>query len=132
MGSVIDTIECPNCKNEAWNDYYYRTGEEYTNCQNCGYHHSVTIKEKSRDKKELTEDDFKIVECANPFGAFRIKYKDEICTTCGSLRSKAEWKRLQKDVKEEEHYPNVEYFMLSQFIKGKIVITTIINNEEDI
>jgi len=132
MGSVIDTIECPNCKNEAWSDFYYKTGEEYINCQSCGYYYAATIKEKNRDKEELTEDDFKIVECIKPFGAFRLKYKDEIGTTCGSLRNKTEWKRLQKDVKEDEHYSDIEFFMLSQVIDGKIVETTIINNEKNI
>ena len=34
MGSVIDYIECPNCKGEdaAVSDYYYKTGEEYIFC----------------------------------------------------------------------------------------------------
>ena len=44
MGSVIDYIECPNCKHEAYSDFYYKTGEEYVNCQNCGYHYSATFK----------------------------------------------------------------------------------------
>jgi uncharacterized Zn finger protein len=36
MGSVLDYIECPNCKLEAMDDFYYKTGEEYVNCGNCG------------------------------------------------------------------------------------------------
>jgi transcription elongation factor Elf1 len=36
MGSVIDNIECPNCNHEAFSDFYYKTGEQYINCNNCG------------------------------------------------------------------------------------------------
>ena len=44
MGSVIDYIECPNCKQEAFSDFYYKTGEDYINCGSCGYHYAQTLK----------------------------------------------------------------------------------------
>ena len=57
MGSVIDHIECPNCKQEAYSDFYYKTGEEYVNCNNCGYHRSATIVNRDKKLSELTEED---------------------------------------------------------------------------
>ena len=55
MGSVIDYIECPNCKAEAYSDFYYKTGEEYINCNNCGYHYSATYK-RDDDGEFVTQD----------------------------------------------------------------------------
>lgn len=42
---------------EAIVDYYYKTGEEYINCGNCGYHYSATIKDTDKLLTELTQDD---------------------------------------------------------------------------
>ena len=57
MGSVIDYIECPNCSYEAYNDYYYKTGEEYTMCNNCGYSYSAQIINRDKPLDELTDED---------------------------------------------------------------------------
>ena len=54
MGSVLDFIECPNCKHEASDDFYYKTGEEYIFCQNCGYHRSATIINRDKALNELS------------------------------------------------------------------------------
>ena len=52
MGSVIDYIECPRCgQPNCFNDYYYKTGEEFTNCPDCGYYVSIVIKDSSKEKK---------------------------------------------------------------------------------
>ena len=126
MGSVIDYIECPNCKTEAFSDFYYKTGEEYINCNNCGYYYSATIKSRDKNLNELTDEDWNIQECISPFGAYRLKYKDEVGTTCGSLRNEAEWNELVKNVKEDDQYSQVEYFQLSQFIEGQIVVKHIV------
>ena len=56
MGSVIDYIECPNCKCEAYDDFYYKTGEQYINCNNCGYHYSATIINRDKNLNELTDE----------------------------------------------------------------------------
>jgi len=126
MGSVIDYIECPNCKTEAHSDYYYKSGEEYINCNNCGYYFSATIKNRDKKLNELTDEDWDIQECINPFGAYRLKYVGDVATQCGSLRNEAEWNELVKNVKEDDQYFIVEYFQLSQFINGEIVETSII------
>ena len=126
MGSVIDYIECPNCKTEAHSDFYYKSGEEYINCNNCGYYYSATIKSRDKAYSELTDEDWNIQECISPFGAYRLKYKNEIGTTCGSLRNEAEWNELVKNVKEDDQYSQVEYFQLSQFIDEQIVTQHIV------
>ncbi len=74
MGSVLDYIACPNCKTEAFVDYYYKTGEEYINCANCGYHKSVTIINRDKRLDELVDSDWEVKELKNPYGAYRFKY----------------------------------------------------------
>ena len=45
MGSVIGNIECTRCgSEECFEDYYYKTGEVYISCPDCGYHYSSFIK----------------------------------------------------------------------------------------
>ena len=126
MGSVIDYIECPNCKAEAHSDFYYKSGEEYINCNNCGYYYSATIKSRDKAYSELTDEDWNIQECISPFGAYRLKYKESVSTQCGSLRNEAEWNELVKNVKEDDQYSQVEYFQLSQFIDEQIVTQHIV------
>ena len=125
MGSVIDYIECPNCKHEASDDFYYKTGEEYINCGNCGYHRSATI--VSRDKKlsELTEDDWKVEELKNPYGAYRLKVYHSVATQCGSLETESELAELLQHLSNNE---TVEYCSVSRFIDNKIVEELLINN----
>ena len=126
MGSIIDYIECPNCKAEAHSDFYYKSGEEYINCNNCGYYYSATIKSRDKAYSELTDEDWNIQECISPFGAYRLKYKESVSTQCGSLRNEAEWNELVKEIQEDDQYSQVEYFQLSQLIDEQIVVKYII------
>jgi ribosomal protein L37E len=124
MGSVIDHIDCPNCGEEAWSDFYYKTGEEYTFCNHCGYNKSITIKNRDKKLTELTEDDWDISELANPYGAYRIEIKEAIGSHCGCLKSAEEFEELKTLMAED--IDKMEQFELSQFIDGKIVITDIL------
>ena len=125
MGSVIDYIECPNCKQEAYSDFYYKTGEEYVNCQNCGYHHSATIINRDKLLNELTDEDWKVVELKNPYGAYRIKYYDSVAYECGSLENEEDFVQLLVQVRELD---NIEYFSINRFVDGKIMTIDIIDN----
>lgn len=125
MGSVIDYIECPNCKHEAYSDFYYRTGEEYINCQNCGYHYSVTIIDRDKSLDELTEDDYEIKELKNPYGAYRVKHYDWIGTECGSIESESIFNLMKS---EAEKHDDIEYFTVSRFVDGEIKVEHIIDN----
>ena len=125
MGSVIDYIECPNCKQEAWMDFYYKTGEEYVSCNNCGYHRSATILNRDKKLSELTQDDWKIDELKNPFGAYRLKLYHSTGTQCGSLANEEQYNELKKTI---ENDTQVEFCNVSRLIDGEIVIKIIIDN----
>jgi len=126
MGSVIDYIECPNCKCEAYDDFYYKTGEQYINCNNCGYHYSATIINRDKNLDELTETDWEIKELKNPYGSYRIKHYDSDITQCGGLEYEQEFINLKKWVEEET--TDVEYFSISRFVDGEIKVEDIIDN----
>ena len=125
MGSVIDYIECPNCGQEAYSDFYYKTGEEYINCNNCGYHYSATIKNRDKRLDELTDDDWEIIEIKHPYASFRIKMYDSIGYQCGSFTNENELNELKQEISKHD---DVELFTISQLIDGEIVETTIIDN----
>ena len=126
MGSVIDYIECPNCGHEAYDDFYYKTGEEYINCQNCGYHRSATIINRDKALNELKDEDWQIIELKNPYGAYRFKTVSDVATTCGSFETEEAFEDLKKAVAQME---NVEYFSVSRFIDGEIKIQVIYENK---
>ena len=125
MGSVIDYIECPNCKHEASDDFYYKTGEEYINCGNCGYHRSATIINRDKNLNELTESDWNIEELKNPFGAYRLKVYHSVSTQCGSLENEEQYNELKKNIEADVE---IEYCSVSRFIDNKIVEELLINN----
>ena len=77
MGSVIDYIDCPRCGNEAHDEFYYKTGEEYTTCTHCGYSRKFYIdnmEELGNDSEIGTMPNYKIEEY-EPNGIYRIKQK---------------------------------------------------------
>jgi hypothetical protein len=125
MGSVLDYIECLNCKSEASSDFYYKTGEEYVNCGNCGYHFSATIVNRDKKLSELTDDDWKIDELKNPYGAYRLKSYHSIATQCGSLENEEQYNELKKTIEVDV---NVEFCSVSRLIDGEIVTEMVIDN----
>ena len=134
MGSVIDYIECPNCKHEAYSDFYYKTGEEYVNCQNCGYHYSATYK-RDEEGKYVTKDGtdnlsfdnliMETKELKNPYGAYRIKHYDAIGYMCGSLEREEDFVQLLVQVREQA---NVETFRINRFVDGEILKISVVDN----
>jgi len=125
MGSVLDYIECPNCKHEASDDFYYKTGEEYVNCNNCGYHFSATIVNRDKKLSELVEEDWKIEELKNPYGAYRIKVYHSPIRQCGSLETESEYAELLQHLSNND---NVEFCSVSRLIDGEIVTEMVIDN----
>lgn len=125
MGSVIDYIECPNCKHEAYDDFYYKTGEEYVNCQNCGYHYSSTIINRDKLLTELTDEDWEIKELKNPYGAYRIKVYESDVMECGSLSSEEQFVELLANIREMD---TIELFTISRFVDGEIKVIHVIDN----
>jgi Zn ribbon nucleic-acid-binding protein len=125
MGSVLDYIECPNCKLEAMDDFYYKTGEEYVNCGNCGYHYSATIKNREKRLDLLTDKDWKITELKKPYGSYRIKSYDGVGYLGGSLSNKKEFIELKTNCETDT---NIETLTVSRFLNGKIKFETVIDN----
>ena len=128
MASVIDYIECPNCKKEAYSDYYYKTFEEYIICNNCGYRKSVTIKNRDKKLSELTEDDWQVNKLENPYGAYRIKMYESMGYVCGSLENEDQLNELKKQCKQDD---TIEFVTVSRFVDGKIKEETIIDNVQE-
>ena len=134
MGSVISDIECPNCGQDAFSDFYYKSGEEYVNCQHCGYHYSATYKTDD-DGEYITKDGtnkytfdnliMETNELKNPYGAYRIKYYDSVSTLCGSLGNEEGFVGLLIQVREQD---NVESFPVSRFVDGEIKVIHVIDN----
>ena len=135
MGSVIDYIECPNCEHEAYSDFYYKTGEEYVNCQNCGYHCSVEYKRDNDTGKLITKDGtddhsfdnliMETKELKNPYGAYRIKQYDSVGYECGSLKTEEDFVNLLANIREQN---NIELFSISRFVDGEIKVIDVIDN----
>ena len=134
MASVIDYIECPHCGTEAYSDFYYKTGEEYVNCQNCGYHYSATYK-RDDNGEFVTKDGtnnytfdnliMETKELKNPYCAYRIKQYDTVGYECGSLSNEEEFVTLLANIKEQT---NIELFSINRFIDGEIVTIDVIDN----
>ena len=125
MGSVIDNIECLNCKQEAFSDFYYKSGEEYINCNNCGYHYSATIINRDKKLNELTDDDWKIVELKNPYGAYRISGYDSKGFLCGALENEEQANELKANCEQDD---TIEYLQISRFVDDEIKVEIVVDN----
>ena len=125
MGSVLDFIECPNCKHEASDDFYYKTGEEYVNCGNCGYHRSATIVNRDKKLSELTEEDWKVEELKNPYGAYRLKVYHSVATQCGSLENEEQYNEFKLQLEGDVE---IESCSVSRFVDGEIKVEMLIDN----
>jgi Zn ribbon nucleic-acid-binding protein len=135
MGSVIDYIECPNCKQEAFSDFYYKTGEEYINCNSCGYHYSQTFK-RDENGKFITEDGtdnynfdnlkYEVSELKNPFGSYRLKVYQSPATQCGSFEKVDQYEEFKKNI---ENDVEIEFCSVSRFVGGEIKVEILIDNK---
>lgn len=124
MGSVINDVVCPNCGQDASNDYYYKTGEEITICEHCGYYKSLTIKNRDKQLCDLEDEDWQVVEIDNPYGSYRIKHKDSIAYQVGTLINEEDYEILKKHVFDDGQ--DIESFTISRFVNDDISIEKII------
>ena len=135
MGSVIDYIECPRCKqDDCVSDFYYKTGEEYVSCGDCGYYYSFVIKRDSEGKmikidetKELSANNVITKETIidNPYGSFIIEFNDGM-RNCGTLETKEDYDKFVSDIASftnQEH--DIKQAVVSSLIDGKIIKETI-------
>jgi hypothetical protein len=122
MGSVIDYIECPNCKEEAFNDFYYKTGEEYTCCQHCGYSRTVEIIERSLP---LAKDNYYVTEIPNPYGVYKYKTYGHVGHVWGTLATADNATQFILSHKDD---PSIEYAYINRYVDGKHTREVIVNN----
>lgn len=117
MGSLIDNIDCPVCKSpEASNDFYYKTGEEYTHCHQCGYYHSLTLKDRSKPLND--PGNWELRECKNPFGSYGLRLHNHPGAQFGTLETEESYLKLKFEVERD---PEISNAWVRRFIDGKIV-----------
>ena len=131
MGSVIDYMDCPNCNTEdsAVNDYYYKTGEEYIFCTECGYQRNFYY-DKNEDGSYKLEDPTKPAdmlnlipieeEIKNPYGIYKIKYKEASGHSLGTLEKEEDFGVLAQQINEGD-IENLEYCEVKRFVNGKFI-----------
>jgi hypothetical protein len=129
MGSVIDYIECPNCKHEAADDFNYKTGEEYTFCTNCGYSHTFFLK-RDEDGEIVTEEDgttwvFEENTIDNPYGCYKVSTYKSKGMAVGTLQDEQAFHLFQNEIKLD---PEVEFCSVSRFVDGEIQEEVLIDN----
>lgn len=136
MGSVIDYIECPNCKRDAVSDFYYKTGEEYVSCENCGYRYSLSYKRDENgelvrvDKNGDLSFSNLILETSEmkPYAATKLKQRGMVGTYCGVLETKDDYDEFIDFCKSVD---DIEFASVSKLTDdGQIVQETIIDNNE--
>jgi hypothetical protein len=139
MGSVIDYIDCPNCGNEAFSDFYYKSGEEYVMCNHCGYRRSSELRRDEAgelvtidgtDRYDFDNLIMDYSETPNPYGAFRYKFVDNAGTSCGTLETESDADDFRIEMERNENGA-IEFAVISRLVDGEIVETILINNTNE-
>ena len=137
MGSVISNVNCPRCgSEECFEDFYYKTGEIFSSCPDCGYHRSSFYK-RDDNGKLIKLDESKGFEFDNlvmenilypePFGSYRLKIKENLGSSSGTIIKSEDYDVLISEVAlQQKTEKNVESFVISRYIDGKIVKENII------
>lgn len=120
MSSVMEYIKCPRCKQrDCINDYYYKTGEEYTFCPDCGYTKSLTRRKRNgefvTDEQERFFFDSKQIMS---FAAYCFQAKEAKAYATGSLSTKADYEKFKIELLNNEE--DLEYAYVSRFANGEI------------
>jgi hypothetical protein len=136
MGSVMGHIECPRCKSEeCFEDYYYKTGEEYVSCPDCGYSRSF-VYERDEEGNLIKKDESKGYEFDNlvakenlleePFGAYIIRYNSGVGSG-GAIPTEDDYNMFVSDIVSLTNQPDheMESVVVSRFVDGEIKKETI-------
>jgi len=116
MGSVISSCECPHCKGEANEDFYYKTGEVYIMCSCCGYYLSHILDREKLEKdgkhllSEITEDYWikeEVIPVANYYEQFK-EFGRSSTISEGTVEEILENLQSNRDtIIDEETYENI-------------------------
>lgn len=134
MGSVIDYMDCPNCHSEEtfMTDFYYKTGEEFALCTECGCTHSHFIKRDNDGVPVLQNPDkpnsfdnivYETSEAHSPFGAYSLRYKNMKAGQIGTLLNMNEYNTFKSYCSFNKD--TIEKAIVSRLIKGTIVKETL-------
>ena len=141
MGSVIDYIQCPHCKQDNGNchsDFNYKTGEEFIHCQDCGYSYIFRIKrdenniplKRFEDQPESINNlQFETIEMASPYGSYKFRASGSIGYQCGSFETETDESVFIDWVQDSKH--QIEYASISKLINNNIESTILVNNENE-
>lgn len=120
MGSVMSNIDCPNCNSpECFEDYYYKTGEGFQQCPDCGYSHSAWI--INRDKLKSGEDKepkWEEKKTENPYCGYQLYYKEKEGGMHGTFLTEEDFLNAKESITKEED--KISHFSISRFVNGKI------------
>ena len=137
MGSVISNIDCPTCGSDnCFEDFYYKTGEMYSSCPECGFYHNVHYKRddegnliKKDDSRGLEYDNLIVVEekQEKSYSVYRLKFNGSVATEIGHIENEEECERFVNEITSiSENDDTIELCELSRFVDGKILKTTIV------
>lgn len=132
MGSVIDYLDCPKCGNEAYNEFYYKSGEEFIFCNSCGYSRKFFI-DNWEDREKKKDDalfewlpNFKLEE-TDGFGCYKIRPKGSVGMEVGTFTQPNSAEEFLNSIKgREAEIAHAEY---STFIDGEITKHVVIQGE---
>ena len=127
MGSVLDYIECPHCKGEASTDFYYKTGEEYITCTNCGYYYHYQMIDRS--KSVWDENNWSTEVCATPYGSCGIRTYGSHGTQYGTLKNEQEYISFKLSMFDNQ---DILQAWVRRFINGEIVQEMLIDNTSQV
>ena len=106
MGSVQSAIKCPSCGySECWNDFYYKTGENYIMCGRCGYYEGYTAKTNIAKGKKKVKNAEKLVKEGKLKLAIEVLEISFIGTKYDS--NKKPIKYTEKDLNDKERLEHI-------------------------
>ena len=137
MGRVISNIDCPTCGSaNCVEDLYYKTGEMYSSCPECGFYHNVFYKRdengtliKKDENLGFEFDNLIMVEekQEKTYSVYRLKFTESVATEIGHIENEGECERFINEITSiSKNDDTIELCELSRFVDGKIVKTTIV------
>ncbi|MBS4189953.1 hypothetical protein KHA94_07005 [Bacillus sp. FJAT-49705] len=75
MASNLSAVKCPQCGRSAFEEFYYRSDEQFICCYRCGYNYFKKIRKATRNKveyRENTEDGHGVFLLVNKDGSREI------------------------------------------------------------
>jgi len=118
MGSVIDYNDCPRCgEPNCVYEFYYKTGEEFIFCPDCGYEKIIQIINRDLPLSELKDDDIKITELKS-YCAYSLSLNNNGLSGFGSLKTFDDYLNF---VNEKLNDNNVKKLIFSRYNGYKII-----------